>query len=765
MATVMKPAPRDPLGFIIALIGAGGIVAQVLMLREFVVASGGNELVMGIVLANWLMLEALGAYLGGRLNREDLLLPGLGAALILFGCILIPTMIIITPFPRLAFGVLSAQEMGMWGLTMASSLLLAPSGLLHGATFPLAVQLISSAGIRGATGRAYLFETLGTLVGGVLITAGLWFRFDATQLAVILAASHVGVGSFLLRRAAPTRFRRMLFSLSIIAAVVCAIWSPRFAGDFRDLSLDLRWPGADGTTYIDTPYGNVTEVRYRGESTVYYDGSPLVTAPNPDLAMVQDFAHLGAASHPQPSRVLALAGGLGGMIHALLEHPVEELVYVDMDPGVPGFLAGMDCEVLAAEISDPRLRIENRDARLFLSRTENEYDLVILNFIDPSNISSNRLFTREFFELVRGVSADEGLLIYSLPGSPTEMAPQTLRLNASIYLSARAVFDSVEVIPGDRNIYLASSNTPAFDVETLANRLEVRDADPGFMSHSYLSHRLDPSRLGLMLENLTSVTVAPNEDLNPRALYYSMEHWGGVFSPGAASFLRRYEERGMVLYAAILGAFALALLLTSGEGGGLRRSMLFSIWTSGIAGMAFDILVLFVFQALYGFVYTMAGVLMAAFMAGLYLGARWGNEIVERNLGYPIFGFLEAKLCLTLPLLYYGAAYLGRADPPPGAIFAFLLIYGVVSGSGVGAQFPVAAAMLPTSGNEGTAAGSLYAADLLGGWLGGLTIAVVMFPLLGLRGTVWMLASLKAASLTVFILSSKAVKRLGGHSV
>ncbi len=50
----------------VLIIGASGIIAQVLILRELQVSFYGNELTVGIILANWILIEALGACLLGR---------------------------------------------------------------------------------------------------------------------------------------------------------------------------------------------------------------------------------------------------------------------------------------------------------------------------------------------------------------------------------------------------------------------------------------------------------------------------------------------------------------------------------------------------------------------------------------------------------------------------------------------------------------------------------------------------------------------------
>lgn len=46
--------------------GVSGLVAQILLLRELLIVFSGNELSIGVILANWLILGAFGSYILGR---------------------------------------------------------------------------------------------------------------------------------------------------------------------------------------------------------------------------------------------------------------------------------------------------------------------------------------------------------------------------------------------------------------------------------------------------------------------------------------------------------------------------------------------------------------------------------------------------------------------------------------------------------------------------------------------------------------------------
>jgi spermidine synthase len=57
---------KNCLGIAILTMGFSGLVAQMLLLRELLVVFSGNEFSIGIILANWLILEAFGSFFLGK---------------------------------------------------------------------------------------------------------------------------------------------------------------------------------------------------------------------------------------------------------------------------------------------------------------------------------------------------------------------------------------------------------------------------------------------------------------------------------------------------------------------------------------------------------------------------------------------------------------------------------------------------------------------------------------------------------------------------
>ncbi len=617
-------------------------------------------------------------------------------------------------------------------------------------------------------GRVYLYETVGTLAGGVLFTLFLAGRYHTMELAVFLAVLHL-LGALYLFLLPPRANGKRGTAWPAVAAVCFVLFLaavPNISTLLHELSLQRQWRGQEVVHYENSPYGNIVVVQSQNEYTFFYDGRPLITVPFPDTAMIADYIHITAAAHPAPEEVLLLGSGPGGALYEMLKHPVRRVTYVELDPYLPEVVAAFPTPLTEKELGDPQVSVERMDGRLYLSREKKKFDLIVLGFITPETLQSNRLFTAEFFSLAAERLREGGILAFTAPGSDVYLSPELLFLNGSLYWTLREYFRHVEVVSGEQHIFLASNFPLLLCPSALEGRLQERGLCGSFITEAYLQYRFDPYRgqrlQGALLESRAHLRL--NYDLNPAGLYYALLYWGSAFSPGALRFLAALEKVAFWQYLFLVLAVSALLFIFMAW---YRRPGLMLAWaicTSGSAGMAFDLLLLFVLQCLYGFVYQMMGLLVAFFMLGTFLGGAWSLGRSGGPGETTFFLRLEGGVIALLGAFYPFALLLqslaGRL--PGGMLFTPLALYGLVSGLVVGAQFPSAAELLsPGKVKTGEVAGLLYTADLLGGWGAGLLISLVLFPLLGLWQTLLLLAAAKLGSLAILACNTGALKKRG----
>lgn len=781
---------KNSLRFAFLLMGFSFSVMQTLMARELLVSFAGNELSIGLVLGSWLILEALGSGLLGRLAARARAGASSYAALQVTLSLLLPLSVYAAFTVRRIVGITPGEGMGLLPTFYAAFLVLLPLGLVDGAMFTFGCRAYAKE--TSAIGHVYVLEATGGIIGGLVFTYLFIPHLHSIQAILILSTLNLAsAASLLATHQSKVINPRAFLVLVLLAASLYLLLSPQ-ADAIHRWFVGQQWRGYDLAYYGNSIYGNVAAIRQEEQYTFFANGVPILTAPVPDITSVEELVHLPMLFVPQPRKVLVVSGGVGGVLNEILKYPVERVDYAELDPLLIEAVQKFPTPLTVGELSDSRVHIEHVDGRLLVRRLaalrqssgqaegNERYDLVIVNLPYPLTLQLNRFYTVEFFRLVREILSEEGVLALPSPGTLTYMSPGMRNLNATIYETLKQVFPHTHVIPGGENLWLASpeARLEAVSLETLVRRWEERDLPTSLMTDFHVRFKLDERWLTWFWDSLRKgeevgisgrgrPSVANiNEDLRPSGLLYGLFYWNELFSPGFTGYFEFLERISLPLLGAILIGLTLVLVVVRRLGRVVKIghwSLVISYWplssvpiaivTTGFAGMAFDLLVIFAFQAFYGYVYQQIGLLTTAFMAGLSLGGWIMTRRVERiEKGKRLLLRLEGAIVACWLLFPVVLALLYAQTGRPGvsaAVGPILLILNALAGFLVGMEFPLASKMyLRVSVGEaaGETAGILYASDLLGAFLGSLLVSVMLLPALGVLETCLLVVVLKLGS-------------------
>ncbi len=721
------------------VIGAVGIAAQVVLIRELLVVFQGNELVIGILLANWLITEAIGALMGARIARSKAPLIWYFWLLIL-SAIAIPLVIYAGRAAGIVIGIPQGAAWGFAEMLLVSLVLFAPISLPHGALFSLSCRLYPERNSESGATHIYVLETLGTLLGALFFTLLLLLQVNVMIIALYLALTLLALALF----TAPLALRppvQYAAATVLLVGLIAGLW----LGPALDRSsLQLRF---EETVVFsqNSLHGNLVVTRAAEQTTFFYDGRFLASAPLPDVVLAEEKAHFPLLAHQNPENVLLLSGGLGGIVGEILKHPVKNLDYVELDPLIwqagKKFVPGWE-DLLQKE----PVRTLTGDGRLLLQRDLGDYDVIILGPLDPTTLHLNRLFSRQFFELVRDNLRPGGIFAFSVPGSLVYPGPELLELSRVLNHTAKEVFTQVFLIPGDRNLFLAFNGEAAgITAQIASTRLAERQIQALAVTPMYLDYRLDERRLAWAAELVSPApALGRNTDFRPVAVYHMLAYWGAMFSPSVQAVFNTIKQLPTGLLLLILPLMgALLLFWLARKKSGLPGVALYATGSTGLAGMCAELYLLLTLQIMYGHIYLQMSLLLALFMAGGAAGGMLAQKWLKKGVSplyvlvkterTMLFVFLALLLISFLPFQYLGPAW----------TLIIFMFFSLLTGSLVGLTFPAAVHLQPEGKKT---AGVLYAADLLGGWLGGLVAALFLMPLLGLRETLVVMMLIKAGS-------------------
>ncbi|MDI7260048.1 MAG: fused MFS/spermidine synthase [Thermodesulfobacteriota bacterium] len=763
-----------PLKVSLLIMGASGIVAQIVLLRELLISFLGNELTLGIILANWLILEAIGSFIVGKSVEKVKRKMEVFVSLQIFFSVALPFSIYLCRTFKNILLTTPGEGLGFIPIFYSSLLILLPVSIFHGALFTYGCKLYAlySKEEASSIGKVYVFETVGSIIGGLLITFLLIQYFNSFQIAFMVSLLNAIISVFLLwpEQAKLVHLRKGLWILSILYTFLFLylLFTP-ISEKIHRSSIESQWRGLNVIHNENSIYGNITVTKRGEQFTFFTDGIPSITTPVPDIAFIENFVHFSMLLHKKPGSVLILSGGAGGMINEILKYPVARVDYVELDPLLLKLIHRFPTPLTQSELSDERVNIHYTDGRFFVNRTPDRFDLIFIGLSAPHELQTNRLFSSEFFSMARRKMNPGGIIVLTLPGSLTYISPELRDLNGCIWDTLKSVFKYVRIIPGDVNLYFASDSEKLLGVTSgeMLKRLEERKIKTNLFTKSYVEYRLHERWLNWFLKSMERKEVHINSDFRPLGVFFNLSYWNALFSPYLTKVFKWFEGLSLALIIGLTALPTLFLAILFVRRPLLSRySLPYAIFTSGFVDMMLNLAIIFTFQTLYGYLYHQIGLLITIFMVGIALSSFFITRRLDRiKEGYLLFLGTELSIILfsiILPFILSIPSHYLEKTYVYVLLYATFLTMSFLCGALVGLQFPLATKIYMKihlrEGMIGHTAGLLYGADLLGGFFGGLLGGILLFPILGLKDSCFIMAIIKTSSLTLLLIFMKIHK-------
>jgi spermidine synthase len=306
-------------------------------------------------------------------------------------------------------------------------------GLLIGAEIPLLMTMLQRVRRQEAGAAAadmFAVDYLGALVGGLCFPLLLLPTFGQLKGALVVGAVNavagVGVVLWVFRRQTRAFVRAgLLGGMALVLAVLAGAYV--YAEDIEVTARQRLY--RDPITHAErTPYQEIVITR----SVAFTGGGDLRLFLNGDLqfSSVDEYRYHEALVHPALSgerrRVLVLGGGDGLALREVLRYPdVEEVTLVELDPAMTGLARdyGPLADLNDHALDDPRVTVVNADAFTWLREAPGGWDAVLVDFPDPEDTATAKLYSVEFYTLLSRVLAPGGQVAVQ-SGSPF-FAPRT----------------------------------------------------------------------------------------------------------------------------------------------------------------------------------------------------------------------------------------------------------------------------------------------------------------------------------------------------
>ncbi len=734
-------------------------VAQIIILRELLVLFYGNELSAGLIFAGWLLWSGLGSGLAAKWASKISAHTSLLRLMLACLAALLPLSVLFIRATPIIWA-LPAGELPSIGKMLLISV--AVTGIfcpVSGALFGICWAIHRKNGENQSL-RIYMGEALGAAAGGLIV----FFVFlpYGSVFTTIWITSGMGliISGWLLRAWRPPskvhliHFIWLAASLLVIAVAV---------GGSRLDHLSRRWQwGPYLSAVYDTAFHNIAVLKKEGQVSVFTSG--LWFFSEPDQLSAEQGVHLALLQHPNPRTVLLLGGGIAGLLEELFKQPgIQRVDYVETDPDFIRLLKPHLSSATATSLQHPRVRLFHQDPRSFLHRSDEHYDVILMNTGDPITAQMNRFYTFEFFIHVKQQLAPGGIFSFAVSGGESMLGPTQARFLGSIRKTLVQVFPQTLIYPGDQNRFFATDRSGVLlsDPAALADRLTERNLQLGYIREDTLQDALSPFRLDYLKSILEgSAGVAVNRDFFPICYYHNLMLWGIQWHAGLQKLLNFLADLKLQwLWIALAVAGVITVLLFWSGRCKFRTAVAGSIFVSGAIEMVLQVVFLLSFQIVAGFVYRQLALIIAFFMTGLAVGAGW----ISRQNSSPSkavavrkhFIGVQALVCglplglmLILPLLqgeirnFLSLAALGWL------ISGLSLITGILGGIHFALAVKV---MVGTGATLEKIGGGFYALDLAGAAAGVLMATLFIIPIYGIMNTLIFLSAISVICLLTLL--------------
>ncbi|KZX85788.1 spermidine synthase [Oleiphilus sp. HI0009] len=328
-------------------------------------------------------------------------------------------------------------------------------GFLIGFEIPVVMRIVESKGIELTRNLSvvYAMDYIGAFIGAIIWVKFLLKTFPLTEISFIVAGFNFIVAciaiSYFMFTNEIKRFKRTIAAIMISVACIL-IWG--FKNNIELSKIMEQRLYDDPIVHSETTkYQHlvITENKNTGDVRLYINGSTQFSSL--DEKRYHEFlVHPALAIAPKKENVLILGGGDGLAVREIKKYEdVKNIQLVDLDPAIVDLAkhnplirelnehAFEDARINTAnstaitsngvkplmlsydESSEARgtkeqwvttLNVQSIDAANYLRTTSGVWDVVIIDFPDPSSVEVGKLYSKEFYNSLQRVISEDSII-------------------------------------------------------------------------------------------------------------------------------------------------------------------------------------------------------------------------------------------------------------------------------------------------------------------------------------------------------------------
>jgi spermidine synthase len=287
-----------------------------------------------------------------------------------------------------------------------------PGAILWGMSFPLALASVAAPGQDPGrlVGGVYAANTLGAIIGS-LVTGLILVATIGTQMTQQVLIGLAALSGLLMLMPGEGEVRKPLASTPVIVIGVALIAGllaravPPLPGILVAYGrYSATWLGQNEIIFVDEGITASVAVSRTPNGVLNYHNAGKVQASSEpqDMRLQRMLGHITTLVPKNPARVLVIGCGAGVTAGAVSIDPaVKRQTIAEIEPLVPRVVSTHFAEHNFDVVRNPKVNVHLDDARHYLLTTDEKFDAITSDPLDPWVKGAATLYTREFFKVVK----------------------------------------------------------------------------------------------------------------------------------------------------------------------------------------------------------------------------------------------------------------------------------------------------------------------------------------------------------------------------
>ena len=293
---------------------------------------------------------------------------------------------------------------------MRAIFVMLPGAILWGASFPLALAAVASRGQDPArlVGGVYAANTVGAIVGALVTSLGL-VGTVGSQIAQQALIGVAALSALLMLGGSSPQQSSVLALVRVVVIAAAAGLLARVVPPLPGILVAYgryaaTWVGQNEIIYVgEGVTASVAVSRTPSGALNYHNAGKVQASSEPqDMRLQRMLGHITTLVPKNPNKVLVIGCGAGVTAGAVSVDPlVKDQTIAEIEPLVPQVVSTHFSQHNFDVVRNPKVKVHLDDARHYLLTTNEKFDAITSDPLDPWVKGAATLYTREFFNVVK----------------------------------------------------------------------------------------------------------------------------------------------------------------------------------------------------------------------------------------------------------------------------------------------------------------------------------------------------------------------------